>query len=404
MHAGGFDRVSPRAAKHGDMLCEDVSNGVLYCERGTAHILRKLMKQGISPVAKLHELFGDAVPIFDMKFLSDLDAFVEVDPDAAIQIVLHLVHGPPQNLWNFKGGRLMKHLISALPDSLNALVEICNASGPDLLCTFLENGGLECVSNLTTVCPSSAAMLLLSIIRKSVVSDDVVFKICQVLAATCDPEAQKCVLEILASLDLDDVVSFVCGMFPLRNEDCFISALNLLASRGVTGSSFSRVMTAIQECLPTKDERLIHAICNFFEAVVAQEEMKEFIFQEEFLRMVVDWITEDYPFGVKEMAVLLLCQIAKAAQNKDDERVMMNLPVIDCILSLLETDTSHRLELLQGVEVFLSFFNDTALPESMAMSLLSAQELFESMVFDEDKLVSAFSKQIMEIISNCTLL
>lgn len=343
MHGGGFEKAGPYIAKRRSVVSDDVSNDVLYCERGTAHVLRKLMKQGISPAAKMHELFGDKVPVFDRKFLSDLDAFVEVDPNATIQIVRHLVHGPPQNLWNFKGERLMKCMISGLPESLDVLIEICNASGPDLLCTFLDNGGLECISNLTSLCPSSAAMLLLSVVRNCVVSDDIVFKICQSLVATCDLEAQKYVLEILAFFDLDDVVSFVCSMFPLRNKDCFIAALDLLASRAVTGESFSCVMAAIQECLPTRDERLIHAICNFLEAVVSQEEMKEFIFQDDFSRMVMEWGTGDYPFGVKEMATILLCQIAKAAQNKDDEKALMNLPMIDCILSLLETDTSHCL-------------------------------------------------------------
>ena len=399
---------TPLKPDHRKTACADNLEGDVdppHCCRDDSHTLRKLMKKGVSPLAKLLEMFGDVLPIFDTKFLSDLDDFAQANPESAIDVVRVLMHGPSETLRSLQGVNIARYMVSALPNSLEMLVELCGKAGPDFSYSLLEMMSVESICALAQANAALASQLLFFVAHKVSLRDDELFKACCTLAENRNFETLDNVLGILEDrVDDHAVVPFVCSLFPLENCGLFCRALKVLSRHVVNGPSFNMVMEVIRRTLPTCNEQVIAAICGFFECVVSQDEMQDVIFDKDFLDIVIEWGSGCYPFHVKETAALLLCQIIKSPKRREDETVLASLPVAECILDLLETDTSNRVELLQGIEGFLHFFSDCEVPEPLVELLVNRQDLFEGMVSDSDRIACSSAKHILKMISSYSLL
>jgi hypothetical protein len=360
---------SSRARIVGDCECDAVPAQV--CSRADSHHFRKLLAQSISPLTELQSAYESEIPIFDDKFLRDLDNFSVLDPIATSDVLGFLWDGPDTNFTRFSGQFSIPCFVRDLPHSFAVVTSLLERCGPVFHQHFLANDGIGAIGHFIGSDSEFVARCLLSVSRSGS-EDGRIIEICRALFELEIRDVDETISVILGELPVSpEIVGLVLNMLKrIEDEGTMGNLLRVLTNFG-TVEHIENLIPVVQEhigrFLGTENRSLQSEICNFLDSV-ADFGLAEIVGTGA-IDLFIGWAQGESSFLVKERAVLLLCQIVNKISTWD-MAVLNQHPIVECLTSFLYTNCQELHEVIQALDFAVSCLDDA----NQALEILQEAE------------------------------
>jgi hypothetical protein len=330
------------------------------CRRRESHRLRKLFLHSPTVSFELVRSCDGQIPIFDAKFLRDLDGYFSKHPDDGMIILDFLGQGPVQNLENFPGTLTIPYLLSRLPDSFAIVANLTEICGFVFRTNLLRKQPITFLRQFLSEFSLPVARILLALTPLCLEQTDVLFALCSQLVATCEILTTQLTFRILVELPFSRPVAELVMAVLAQIEDERLLAAGLKVLSNAADSCeldvfVDPLFNAIGRFISTGHDELQESICEFLETMI--ENAFDWIFESTTVEFVLQWIDGDCPFQVKQRAIMLLCELVQSCPGAQVPH-LLEFPVVECLMLFLTVDTSALREVLQALEVIVDRTDD----------------------------------------------
>jgi hypothetical protein len=371
----------------------------IICGRRDSHETRKLFRKSGSIAEAFAAKFPESLPIFDSKFLRDLDGLAEIDFNAVMTILGFFIAGPPENFEHFVGTVTVPRLLKSLPEGLPALCSLLELCGSAFRQTFLAADGLDSIIPCLPAYPLLVVRVLLTIAPIAEDRAASIVECCSTLLAMGDPEIATISFQVLSQLSPSELTAGVLVTeFPLiTNEVVLPAALSSMAPV-IDYVDIGVILAHLQTFFLTGSDDVRGAICDFLELVVDRAFLT--ILEPGNLGVIVDWANGDHPFAVKEHAILILSELVRSCDD-DQLASILTFPVLSCLTAFLGSNSDELHEVLQAIEFIIQVAPDVG---SVADELMECADLIGQLASDANTLVSNIALHLQAFLASTMLM
>lgn len=386
---------------------EELEEGKLFCPPCDSHELRKLMQKGICPNEMIYTKFGGKIPIFDKKFLSDVDSLFAVNANAAMETVQMLMSGPHSNCDQFPGKKLLEYVIPNFPASLDFLSHCVHTFGSDFAENAIEAGVIPILSNFIDGNAFEVSQILTGFSeRLDELDHDEYVGLFEALWNTGDLRAMMNTINLLANTTVGVNIA-VTLIPPITDEDlliCFFDRIFCDRFKEVESLDESCIVTILQkvhEYWSTTHEDLMMHILVFLGMFSTNPVTLSYLFTQNVIPNLIELASDGFSFKIRKRAVFVLCQLIECSDAETIEKFAAEPGVIDCLLEVLGTRGNKAIELLHALDRILEA--ETASDEMIAM-VVESRDLLEELAGDENPDTAGAARNIISFLRTCTLM
>lgn len=398
------------------------------CSDSLSDSFVKMMKNGISPLNKIQDIFHENIPIFNGIFFQVLDHFIINNQVEGMTLLEILLFKNMNNVANFYGEFSVPIVLNYLPKSF-PIIEclLSNSLSHNAKKKFYSTNWIQFLQkfaqDLNYHFVLSKIIKIIEPPKIDLNSVVIFFSICESLLNSPN---KIVVINILDGFqdhfyayfpqEIAILLNGYLNKFIFNNndekscDDYLIIQLLLLTLSNIVTDDTIQIITGnnglmfsfLAESLSSTNENLVSAASEFALALVSYDQAYEFLTSPIIIGHIFK-LASDSLFSTRKNMILILCDLI-IRQNKEKNLLFLANGVLDLLIEFLGIDQDQNTsDVLQGIQYLAESVEDTNQIDVVINTLIANKPLFYQIADNQCESISKQAETILKGLSIYTL-